>query len=286
MVTVAMYLLTVLTSVTQSAAGKKFSQIHSDPMLFNAIKACTALAFFAGMACFGFTFHPATVLFGLGYGGLLCLSMYMGYRALCLGPMALTGMLVSFSVVIPLLFGVTIGGETLTRLQGIALILLIVSMVLINADKIKAGEKKETEYGKWLLFVGLTFVCNGICSVLQKQHQARYPGLYSKEFMLIAMLLCAIVFAAIALSKHSVRDWRLVKGKRYGVLSGVANGLSGFLTLVLAGSENASVLFPVISIGTTLAALLCGRWFFGEKLKCNHVFALLVGTVAVVLLKW
>ena len=69
------------------------------------------------------------------------------------------------------------------------------------------------------------------------------------------------------------------------VLSGLANGIANFLTLVLAGMENASVLFPIISAGTILASLLCGRLLFKEKLKTNHFVALAAGIVAVVLLK-
>jgi multidrug transporter EmrE-like cation transporter len=57
------------------------------------------------------------------------------------------------------------------------------------------------------------------------------------------------------------------------------------LTLSLAGFENASILFPVISAGTILGSLLCGRLVFGEKLKINHYIAILFGTASVVLLK-
>ena len=77
----------------------------------------------------------------------------------------------------------------------------------------------------------------------------------------------------------------MIKGKRYGVLSGVANGIANFLTLVLEGMENASVLFPIISAGTILTSLLCGRLIFREKLKANHYVALVAGIAAVVLLK-
>ena len=69
------------------------------------------------------------------------------------------------------------------------------------------------------------------------------------------------------------------------MISGLANGLASFFTLMLAGMENASVVFPAISAGTILASLLCGRWIFKEKLKINHYLALIFGILAVVLLK-
>ena len=279
------YLLIILASVTQSATTKLFNRHSPHSAVFNALKACTALVLFALMAAFGFTFHLPTVLFGLLYGASLCLSMYAGYQALCRGPMALTSMLVSFSVLLPLLWGITVGEETLNGWQGVAFIPLFLAIILTNVDKIHTKQQTPPQYGIWLLFVGITFVCNGVCSILQTQHQAWYPEAYSREFMLFAMLLCSVVFLVIALTKTSPKEFKAVKGKRYGVLSGLANGMANFLTLVLAGLENASILFPIISAGTILASLLCGRLLFKERLKLNHSIALAMGLVSIVLLK-
>jgi drug/metabolite transporter (DMT)-like permease len=196
-------------------------------------------------------------------------------------------MLVSFSVMIPLIWGITVGNETLKVIQYPALALLLGAIVLTNVDKIRARREKDTEtrYGIWLLFVGITFGCNGVCSILQKQHQTLYSEAYSGEFMLFAMLLCAIVFSLAAIGKVSLKEWRAAKGKHLGMLSGLANGIANFLTLILAGMENASVLFPIISAGTNLGSLACGSLLFREKLKANHFVALAAGVVAVVLLK-
>ncbi len=282
---VCIYLLIVLASVAQSASTKLFNQKSAHSEVFNAIKSSTALVLFALIAVWGFTFHLPTVLFGLLYGTCLCLSMYAGYQALCRGPMALTSMLVSFSVIVPLIWGITVGKETLKAIQYPALALLLVALILTNADKLKVNKSKRTNFGLWLLFVGITFACNGTCSILQKQHQTLYPQAYSKEFMLFAMLLCSVIFSITMLKKIPFKELKEVKGKRYGVLSGVTNGIANFLTLALVGLENASVLFPIISAGTILASLFCGRLLFKEKLKVNHYVALLAGIVAVVLLK-
>ena len=199
--------------------------------------------------------------------------------------MALTSMLVSFSVMIPLIWGITVGNETLRKMQYPALVLLFLAIILTNVDKLKTKKSSQTGYGLWLLFVGITFACNGIGSILQKQHQMLYPEAYNKEFMLFAMLLCSAVFSISAFRKITFRELKMIKGKRHGVLSGLANGIANFLTLVLVGLENASVLFPIISAGTILASLLCGKLLFREKLKANHYVALASGIAAVILLK-
>ncbi len=283
--TIVIYLLIILASVTQSAATKLFNRNCSHSAVFNAIKSCTALVLFEMVALFNFTFHLPTVLFGISYGTCLCLSMYAGYQALCRGPMALTSMLVAFSVTMPLIWGITVGNETLKKTQYLALVFLLLAIILTNVDQLQAGRVTKVNYGTWLLFVAVTFVCNGICSILQKQHQMLYPESYSNEFMLFAMLLCSVAFSISALKKVSIKELKRIRGKRYGVLSGAANGTANFLTLMLAGLENASILFPIISAGTILASLFCGRWLFKEKLKSNHYVALVMGIAAVVFLK-
>ena len=214
---ILVYLAIVLSSVTQSASTKAFNRQSSNSAVFNAIKALTSFAIFSLMAVGGFTFHRPTLIFGLIYGACMCLSMYSGYKALCLGPMALTSMLVSFSIIVPLIWGLTVGDETLSALRVIALILLFGAIILTNADKLfKKRENKEpisqkSGYFVWLLFVGTTFLCNGACSVLQKQHQSLYPEAYSGEFMFFAMLLCTLVFTVILLLKNTVSEIRKVK---------------------------------------------------------------------------
>lgn len=285
MVSVILYILIVLATVTQSASTKLFNRQSSRSEVFNAIKSSSALVLFALMAIPGFTYHLPTVFFGLAYGAGMCLSMYAGYKALCLGPMSLSSMLVSFSVVIPLIWGVTFGNETLNLFKYVSFFLLFIAIVSTNLDKFKGGFQKEVNYGLWLIFVGITFLCNGTCSILQKQHQTLYPEAYSREFMFFAMLLCSLIFSVITLSRLSFKEIKETKGKLFGVISGCSNGMANFLTLIMAGFENASILFPIISAGTVLSALLCGRFVFKEKLKANHYFALFFGILAIVFLK-
>lgn len=267
MLSLILYLSIVVSSVAQSVAGKLYNRHSGDSAVFTMLKADSALVVFALMAIFGFEFHLPTLLYGTAYGLFLSISMYTGYQATVRGPLALSIMLTSFSVVIPVLYGIIFGNEQITLLRWIALALLCVAIVSTNADKFKTKEKTTSNYTVWLLFVGATFLSNGFCSVIQKVHQTYYPGEYSREFMLFAMALCTVVFSLSALAKKNKISFRKTKGKGFGVLSGVTCGIANFLTLILAGFENASVLFPAISAGTLLTAMLSGRIIFKEKLK-------------------
>lgn len=279
------YLLIVLATVLQSATTKLFHRESSNPMVFNAVKAGVAFAVFALSAISGFTFHMPTMLFGMFYGISLSISMCAGYYALSLGPMSVTSMLASLSVLLPILWGIAVRKESFGGVQYTAIVFLILAMIMTNANKHQAKQTERIQHGQWLLFVGLTFVCNGICSILQTEHQKMFPGHYNQEFMFFAMLLCVLVFLGLNLKKMQCTAFQITKGIGYAVISGITNGAANFLTLMLAGYENASVLFPIVSAGTVLGSLFCGKILFKEKLKWNQYIALAAGIIAVVLLK-
>ena len=279
------YLGIVLSTVTQSATTKLFHKGGGSQIVFNAVKAFSAVVLMLIVGLFRFEFHLPTLLFGISYGILLCVSMYAGYEALRRGPMALTSMLVSFSVLLPFLWGTVVKGETLTPWQYAGVLLLLSALLATNADKLKKSAGSRGSYAVWLLFVGLTFASNGVGSILQTEHQALYPKQYQKELTLCMTCVCALIYSVWLLIKISPCRVGQTKGKGFAVLSGICNALVSFLTLLLASTENAAVLFPVISAGSALGVLLCGRVIFRERLKINHCIALLLGILAVVFLK-
>lgn len=279
------YLGIVFSSVTQSASTKLFHRGQGSVWTFNAIKAMAAFLFMLAFSFWQLSFHLPTVVFGISYGALLSVSMYAGFEALRRGPMALTSMLVTFSVAIPFLWGVFVKGEVLTPWQGIAIFLFVAALLAINADKFNKTEEKRTSYGIWIFFVALTFLANGIGSVLQTEHQTLFRGEYQSELTLYTMGFCALVYSVLLLIKEPLSSLCTTKKRAVALLSGVANALVTLLTVMLAATENASVLFPAISAGSALGVLLCGRFLFHECLKVNHYIALVLGVTAVVLLK-
>ncbi len=213
--------------------------------------------------------------------------MYCGYKALSLGPLSLTSLIVSFSVIFPLIYGIVFCGERITAVKCAGFVFLALAIVSVNisggvSDKTKKMNNRSL---KWEIFVFATFACNGLCSVLQKMHQIKYPGRYCSEFMLFAMLVCSIIFLAVGLQATKPKAYKTIKGKRYAALSGIANAAANYSSIALAGYENASVMYPAISAGTILATVIFGTVIFKERLKYNQMLALLCGIVSVICLK-
>lgn len=277
-----LYIAIVIFTVMQSATTKFYIRKNDNSAFFNALKTLSALILMCMINFGNIEFDATTFLLALCYGGSLCISMYSGYKALHLGPMSLTSLICSFAVIIPILYGIMFYDESVTAYKITGICFLVLAIILIN---INASKSKAKVNFKWAAFVFLTFITNGLCSVIQKKHQSIYPGEYAEDFMVFAMLLCAAVYVFISLKKFPIKKLWASKGKVYGVLSGVSNALANYLTLCLVGMENASVLFPIISAGTIFTTVLCGITIFKERLKINQIIAVLCGIFAIIFLK-
>ena len=268
----------MLCSAGQSALGKQYARRGGESLPFNINKAVIGTILFLVLGLMsGFSWHLETMLFGLFYGISLCISMHTGFKALSIGPMALTSIIASFSLIIPFLFGIILWNETLTLLKFSGIILLLLSIFLINI-------KKENGFSaKWLFYALVTLLSNGFCSVIQKMHQIKFPTLYRTEFMFWALLCVSII---LTITYNTKRNGKVkFEFSLLGIASGIANCCANFIVLVLSATDNASVLFPIIAVANIITVWVIGILFFKERLKVLQAIGLVMGVVSVVLLK-
>lgn len=276
--TILLYVLNVLFASGQSAFSKLYAAKDGKSAAFNLNKAAAGFAVFLLFgAVSGLSFHLPTVLSGVGYGIFLCVSMYTGFKALSSGPMALTSIVASFSLLLPFFFGICFWNEPLTAFGAAGIALLLPAIVLIN------GKKAESVNVTWALYACATLVANGICSIIQKHHQMQFPAQYRTEFMLCALLSVTLLLIGARVAKP-------VPGEKFtfsalGMVSGIFNSAANYIVLYLSATENASVLFPIVSVANIAAVWVIGIVFFHEKLTLRQTVGLLLGVLSVVLLK-
>ena len=276
--TVLLYFLNVACSAGQSTLSKHYASKGGNANIFNINKVAAGFLVFLAIGLLrGLNFHLPTVLLGMAYGTCLYVSNFAGFTALAMGPMALTSIIASFSLVIPFLAGITLWGEELSLPGGVGIALLLGSIVLMNFRK--SGEPMSL---KWLFFSFLTFFSNGISSLVQKQHQLLWPGSYRTEFMLWTMLWGLVLLGLTVLIRGTARsEVRFcVPGTSAGFIEGIAN----YVVLYLAATQDASVLFPVVSAAKIIAVWIIGRFTFREQLKHTQTLGVLAGIAAIVLL--
>lgn len=288
MVSLIYYLLAVVFGVGQSAAAKGYHRLGGNATAFNALKTGAALLLFSFFLFSpDFSFSVNGIWFGVAYGLSLSVSMYSGYLALCLGPMALSGLLVSFSVLMPIGYAAFFCGEVLRPLQIPGLCCFAVAMFFASGvgtgakkrrtaqendsaeDPVKEVCETKKKRGAWLLAVSVTFLANGTGAILQKEYGLRgsaRPG----EFMFFAMLVAFSLFFLVALFKRIFKKSRQKPspfGAALACIAGLSNACANYATTALAGGESAAFLFPAVSVGTVFLSLLAGRLLFSEKIS-------------------
>lgn len=275
-------LLAVLTSffaVSQSAFIKAASsKVKSNgSMRFNAAKIGSALIFFLIIFNRNLMFHGQTLIFASIYGVALFLSTWFGYLALMNGSMAVTSTIVSYSVVLPCIFGIAFLGEAINGIKIAGFLMLVVSMYLINN---KSDDKKFSK--QWLFYTGATFLCNGVMSIIQKVHQTIYPMNYCNEFTVYAVFVTFMLFLICTVLKKEEKSAGTAK---YSIPAGVFMGSNNYITLTLSAKVNASVLFPMISVFTMIINVITSKIIFKDKFNVKQLIGIFMGVISVLLIK-
>lgn len=265
--------------VMQTILAKKASEKSDTKFMlsFNFIKGLGAFIILFLLLGMRFSANTLTVVLGTLYGLLLLSSMCTSFMALNCGSMAVTAIIISYSVIIPFFFGITVLDERIGMLKIAGLILLLLSILLMNYNKSGQGFGK-----KWAFLTFSCFLTNGLCSVVQKVHQTIYPEQYCKEFMVIAfgvIILALLMFLLLRYKSISVES------SKSAVLSGMFTGVAYLLSLYLASVFNATVLFPILAVCAALFNCIASRIIFKDKLRKTQIVAVVLGVVSVILIQ-
>ncbi len=249
---------------------------------FTAVTAICAMAVFIVAEGMSFTFSrdfiPYSVGFAISYG----LTFICNIAALASGPMSLTLLLQSYSLLIPAFYGIVFLNEEVRPMLIIGIALLALCLFLTYFEKKGKGEKITL---RWLIFALLAFFGNGMCSVIQKMHTTTLGDKYSNEFMIVALSLIAVGFAVAALIKQrqSFKPF-MRRGWYFGALCGLFNGGVNMGVIMLSSMMAASLQFPMISGGSILASALFSVLLYKEKLTVRQWCGFGVGVLSVVFL--
>ena len=158
----------------------------------------------------------------------------------------------------------------------------MISLFLVNK---KNDKDKSPVTFKWILFVFLAFLGNGLCSTFQKMQQAKFDGAYKNEFMILSLGIVAAVLFAVALItekrdiKQSLRHARMI-----APVCGIMNGITNMLVMILSGMMAVSLMFPLISAGGIIVTYIVSKFFYKEELTKMQFIGFLIGILSLVFL--
>ena len=277
-----LFLSLVILSISLQNIFKKAYNIkigNKGSFVFSAGLVLSAALFFLFSSGFKLDFKAEVIPYSLAFAASYGTAVLMGFLAINVGSLSLTSLINSYSLIIPTFWGLFFMGEGASLFFWIGLGILFVSLFLMNFGR--AGTKITL---KWVVFVFLSFLGNGICSAVLTAQQKAFGGLYKNEMMIMALLTVAIVLVGVAAFRERGEVKESLRGAHFMIACGVANGVCNLLVMILSVKMPASIMYPVISAGGIIITGIVSLLIYREKLSVNQCIALLLGTVSVVLM--
>lgn len=274
-------LLIILGISVQHIAKKAYSRVSAGVFSFSAVSALTAATIFIATAD-GLHFNTGTIIYSVLFAVTFSLGTVCSFMAIRTGPLSLSSLITQSSLVIPAIYGLIFLNEPFKITMTFGIILLLISIFLIN---MKGRDENTNISFRWAVFTFLSFLGNGVCSVVQKVHQIASGGHYKSELMIIAYAITAVLLICFAwFTEKGDIVQNIKKGFLYSLVCGLANGVVNFFVLMLATRMAASVMFPVISAGGIVTTSLIAMSVYREKLALNQKLALILGIAAILVL--
>lgn len=278
-------IVVVLLVSFQNIARKQYNTKIQTPnaFFFSAVTTLFALLFFVVMTKGQFSFDAGLLPYSVGFAiahGSASIGMFLAIKY---GSLSITMLVTSYSLIIPTFYGIFALGDQLGKEGYVGLALLFISLFLINFQKETAQQKISL---KWIIFLAISFVGNGMCSTVQKMQQLKFNEGYKNEFMIIALAISTTVLFIASLYDRKSIKLEFLRSIPFGGFTGIANGVTNYLVMVLSapGVIPVALLFPTISAGGIVIGFITSITIYKERLSKIQLVGYAMGVISVVLL--
>lgn len=270
------------------------SKLYADSSLDEPMQATLVFSVITGLVGFFLTLlfsgglksslSVVTLLCGVSAGMVLFLYNLGCIRAAKTGPYAIQSIVGMFGcVLLPLLFEHLLWNVTLSGIQYIGIILVLLSFVFLN---LKGLHLEGTQRG-YYIWVALLFFSNGIYSIIIAAQQ-RWAGCALRCEMVstvfLSMAVISLVYLLAACKVNIKTSFNLSpKSWCYAIASGIALTAAMNLLVILLDYVSASILYPVQNSAILVLLILLSAVHLHEKIYKHTIagiFAALLGIVA------
>lgn len=239
---------------------------------FNVVSYAVCILVFAAIAISG-TISFYTVALGLLFGVITALSNYYKMLALSVGPMHITLLITTASMIIPTMSGVFFGEEF--SISKLFAVLVLILFIYLSLDGGGGGRINK----KWLIYCLFAFFLTGSIGVLQKVHQSSEHKSEIGAFLCVAFL-CSLVYSALC-SKKSFGVFRLSRKQIIlALVCGVCVFTMNYLNLKLSGLIPSQLFFPLINGSAIVLSSLLSVVVFKERLRKKQIIGLCGGILS------
>jgi drug/metabolite transporter (DMT)-like permease len=191
------------------------------------------------------------------------------------------------SVVVPVLFALSLYDEKLGAVQWIGLLGAMAAVVMVSIKKSEENHEAKSK-GNWLLPVVLFIGC-GLLDTLINYLQFRFVSAdLPASFLLSAGFLGAGIIGVLVFSRNVMQGKESIHPKSIiaGLILGVPNFFSMYLVMktLESGIMAASVFFPVNNMGVVSAATLVSVLAFRERLSKLNIAGIFLSLLSIYLI--
>lgn len=230
---------------------------------------------------FDFSFEPRLLpiclIMGIGY-----ISCFFVVDAMACGPVSLTSLFLSLSLVAPSIWGFFFWDTKVTVLSGAGICLVLVSLWLA----LHKGKEKNPINKKWLMYVLIFFVGNSAYTIAQRDQQAKWNGEHRGQIMFLGLALAflgAVVWYMMRRKKGV--DQIPKKTMLVPFAASIINGVFNLFMMILATLPiSPSIVYPAVAVGSLGVTSLISVIFLKERLRWWQWCGIAIGALAVGLL--
>ncbi len=302
------YLLMLISSVTSLAEGiliKQYNKRHNKGgFIFTAIVSLFSMLFFIFKDLIvdphGLQFPVEILPYAIISGVLYCAASLTTYLALQTGSFAITMLILSYSLVISILYGLIFLGEPANVFTYIGFAAIAASIFLVRGKQANPETKGKKFSVKWLIYMIISVLGSGFLSVVMRMQQIDLAKLMEKpeyiekygagatfdsEFMIICLAISAVTLFVVGIVKDG-NDIKYIfkNGTPFAGAAGVANGATNMLGMWINTLIAISIATPTRSAMKTVVSFLVSLLVFKEKFETRQIIGVTLGAVAVVFL--
>ncbi len=219
----------------------------------------------------------SVLLFSVLCGGCFFLALIAVMRAMEIGAVSFTWVLINLSIVIPIVVSAVLWSEPVRMAQWAGFGFFALSLILFGRD-LAGGEQKRISL-EWVIASIVMFLANGTFLVLFKvidRHSAQ-PHTFAT---LCTIYITSAVLFIVRKRKVVVPragEWKLGAAAAVSMLGGQA-------LIMIALSINTASSLPIIHGGSIIVVAVASASLFGERFSRYSTGGLLAGLASIALL--
>ncbi|MBQ9774159.1 MAG: EamA family transporter [Clostridia bacterium] len=279
-------LLIILAGCTGLAEGVLIKRYHAKHekggFVFTALVSLFSMFFFVLTDKNGFLFPQGIFPYGLIGGVLYCSASFLTYVALGCGSFAISMLILSYSGVFSIVYGIAFLKESISVFTCIGFALIFISLFLTRAVS-QEGEKRFSL--KWLICIVLSVFGSGMLGVLMRVQQRAFDGACDNEFMIITLSLSATVLLVFGIVKNGRDLWYILRhGGIYAAVAGISNGATNAMGLAINMLMALSISSPIRAGVKVILSFALSKLVFKEHFVPRQMVGVALGGVALIFL--